>query len=51
MKLGFIDYYLDEWHANNYPARLRELSGGEIEVAYAFAEIDSPLGGLTTDQW
>ena len=51
MKLGFVDYYLDEWHANNYPARLRELSGGEIEVAYAFAEIDSPLGGLTTGQW
>ena len=51
MKLGFIDYYLDEWHANNYPARLRELSGGELEVAYAYAEIDSPLGGLTTDAW
>ena len=35
MKLGFIDYYLDEWHANHYPTMLRELSGGEIEVAYA----------------
>lgn len=52
MKIGFIDYYLDEWHANNYPAKLKELSGGEIEVAYAFAEIDSPLpGGMTTDEW
>lgn len=52
MKIGFIDYYLDEWHANNYPARLKELSHGEIEVAYAFAEIDSPLpGGMTTDEW
>lgn len=51
MKIGFIDYYLDEWHANNYPARLKELSGGEVEVTYAFAEIDSPLGGMTTDQW
>ena len=18
-RVGFIDYYLDEWHANNYP--------------------------------
>ena len=18
-KIGFIDYYLDEWHSNNYP--------------------------------
>ncbi len=51
MKIGFIDYYLDEWHANNYPARLKELSGGAVEVAYAYAEIDSPLGGLTTDAW
>ena len=51
MKIGFIDYYLDEWHANNYPARLKELSGGEVEVVYAFAEIDSPLGGMTTDEW
>ena len=23
-KIGFIDYYLDEWHANNYPQFLRE---------------------------
>ena len=51
MKIGFIDYYLDEWHANNYPARIRELSGGEMEVMYAYAEIDSPLGGMTTDEW
>ena len=21
--IGFIDYYLDEWHANNYPAWIR----------------------------
>ena len=50
MKLGFIDYYLDEWHANHYPTLLRELSGGEIEVAYAYAETDAP-NGLTTDAW
>lgn len=50
MKIGFIDYYLDEWHANNYPQRIRELSGGRMEVAYAFAEIDAPHG-LTTDAW
>ena len=51
-KLGFIDYYLDEWHANNYPAWIKEASGGETEVAYAYALIDSPkAGGRTTDQW
>lgn len=52
MKVGFIDYYLDEWHANNYPAWISEVSGGEIEVAYAYGMIDSPLpGGMTTAQW
>lgn len=50
MKLGFIDYCLDEWHANNYPAKIHALSGGEIEVAYAYAEIDAP-NGMTTDEW
>lgn len=50
MKIGFIDYYLDEWHANTYPEQIKKLSNGEIEVAYAFAEIDSP-SGLTTDAW
>ena len=23
IKVGFIDYYLDEWHANNYPAWIK----------------------------
>lgn len=51
MKIGFIDYYLDEWHANNYPQWIREQSGGEMEVTLAFGLIDSPIGGRTTQQW
>lgn len=50
-KIGFIDYYLDEWHANNYPAWINEASDGKYTVAYAYGEIDSPLGGRTTEQW
>lgn len=50
-KIGFIDYYLDEWHANNYPEFIKKVAGDELVVAYAYAEIDSPKGGLTTDQW
>lgn len=50
-KVGFIDYYLDEWHANNYPAWIQAASGGELEVTHAWAEIDSPKGGLTTAAW
>lgn len=50
-KIGFIDFYLDEWHANNYPAWIREASNGEMEVAYAYGMIDSPRGGLTSAAW
>ena len=26
-KIGFIDYYLDEWHANNYPQFIKDADG------------------------
>lgn len=51
MKIGFIDYYLDEWHANNYPAMIDRASGGDMKVTYAYGMIDSPIGGMTTDAW
>lgn len=49
-KIGFIDYYIDEWHANNYPKFFADECGDEFKVAYAYAEIDKP-DGLTTDEW
>ena len=50
-KIGFIDYFLDEWHANNYPQFIKEADpDNEFVVAYAFAEMDKP-NGLTTDEW
>jgi len=50
-KIGFIDYYLDEWHANTYPDLVKELSDGEYEVAYAYGKIDSPIGGISNKEW
>lgn len=50
-KIGFIDYYLDEWHANNYPEMFKKHSEGEFEVCCAYAKIDSPIGGLTSEEW
>ena len=50
-KIGFIDYYISEWHANNYPKWIKEIND-EYCVAYAWAEIDvSPVDNVTTDQW
>ena len=50
-KIGFIDYYLDEWHANNYPEFIKKQSGGRYEVCYAYGKIDSPIGGMTNKEW
>ena len=38
-KIGFIDLFIDEWHANNYPKWIAQSScGGEFEVACAWEE-------------
>ena len=50
VKIGFIDYYLDEWHANNYPKMFEEHSNGKYKVAYAYGKIDSP-DGITNKEW
>ena len=53
--IGFIDYYLSEWHANNYPEWIKKASadiGCDFEVKYAWAELEvSPLDGVSTDEW
>lgn len=54
-KIGFIDYYISEWHANNYPIWIKSVNeklGTDFEVAYAWAEVEtSPVDGVTTAQW
>ena len=55
MKIGFVDYYISEWHANNYPrwiAQMCEQHGFDATVAYAWAERDvSLVDGVDTDTW
>jgi predicted dehydrogenase len=51
-KIGFIDYYLHEWHADNMPTWISEASNGEMKVCYAWGEIDSPKeSGMTNKAW
>ena len=54
-KIGFVDFYISEWHANNYPAWIREVceaQGYEYELAYVWAEQDiSPVDGISTAEW
>ena len=50
LKIGFIDYYLDEWHANNYPEFFKNAAGDDVKVCYAYGEIDAP-GKMTNKEW
>ena len=53
--IGFVDFYLSEWNANNYPAWIKQANeklGLDYKVAYAWAEQDlSPVYGKTTEEW
>lgn len=52
-KIGFIDYFIDEWHANNYPKWIYESAkskGINVDVSYAWAEINNP-DGISTEDW
>ena len=49
-KIGFIDYQIDEWHANNYPGWIRAASKGAWNVALAWEESAKP-GGKDLVAW
>lgn len=48
--IGFIDYYLDEWHANMYPAWIRAASQGAWDVTLAWEATAKP-DGKPIDVW
>ena len=54
-RIGFIDYYLDEWHANQYPAMIEAHNrqyGTDYCVQYAWAESDAVgEGKLSSAAW
>lgn len=50
--VGFIDYFLHEWHADQYPKWINDYSNGKYQVKYAWGEIDSPReNGKTNAIW
>jgi hypothetical protein len=49
-KIGFIDLFIDEWHANNYPAWFRSAARkDEFELGYAWEEKNN--GGRALADW
>ena len=51
-RIGIIDYFLNNYHANNYPKWIKEYSEGRLEVTCAYAMIDCPVeGSMTNEEW
>jgi len=52
-KIGFIDYFLNEWHADNYPEMIKNATNGEYQVCYAWAYRQPPeeLGLKSNEEW
>lgn len=54
IKIGFVDSWLDEWHAKLYPDFLREAAskyGFDVEISYVWAEKELPGCEITTQQY
>lgn len=55
LKIGFADYYLNNWHCDHYPRFLRDVIaafGYEARITHAYGIHDAPPeDGLTTAQW
>ncbi|MDR6550505.1 hypothetical protein [Paenibacillus qinlingensis] len=49
-KIGFIDYFLDEWHAEKYPGWIDKATDGRMQVAYAYGKTNIE-GKLSNDAW
>lgn len=52
-KIGIVDYYVSEWHANNFPTWMASSERSKnYKLAYAWAELDvSPVDKITTAEW
>lgn len=55
LKIGFADYYLNNWHADHYPGFLRDVItryGYDARVTHAFGIHEAPPdGGISTYEW
>ncbi|NLD87897.1 MAG: Gfo/Idh/MocA family oxidoreductase [Clostridiales bacterium] len=43
-KIGLIDHYLDNWHANNLPRWLKDEAGDKYKICYAWGSL--PMGTM-----
>ena len=51
-RIGLTDYYINEWHALNYPTFLKNVKDaidGEFEITVFYAEINHP--DLSSDEY
>lgn len=55
MKIAFLDYYINEWHANHYPEYIRQYNekyGTDHQICGVYAMLDrDPAGEMSTAEW
>lgn len=54
IRVGMVDFWLDNWHTNHYPDYLRlaaEQYGFDVGLTDVWADQDAPEGGMTTEAW
>ncbi len=55
IKIGFADYFLNNWHCDHYPGFLREVIaayGYDAKVTHAFGiHKEPPYGGVPSEEW
>lgn len=50
LKIGFIDYYLDEWHAQNYPRWIEEAGQGKFTIGSVYGDVEGTEFGRRSNQ-
>lgn len=58
IKVGLINYFMDDYHCNHFHQWIKEISGGEVLAKYSWAMLDKPPADYlfkqqnrTTEQW
>ena len=53
-KIGIIDYYIDEWHSNEYLGLFKKAAeelGLDYQITYGWAEMDRFADRMSTQEW
>lgn len=50
-KIGILDFFLNNYHANNYPKWFDTYSGGAMKITSAYALTEDPEREMSNEEW